>query len=55
MEDCAASGFRARVRGAVLPPDVRAAASELKAVTWHELAIEPAPAGVWRARVIFDV
>lgn len=55
VEDSAASSFRARVRGAVLSPEIRAAASELKAVTWHELAFEPAPAGGWRARVIFDV
>jgi SHS2 domain-containing protein len=43
------------VRGAVLPPEVLVAASELKAVTWHQLAFEPAPDGGWRARVIFDV
>ena len=55
VEDSDPSSFRARVTGAVLPPEVRAAASELKAVTWHQLAFEPAPAGGWRARVIFDV
>ena len=49
------SSFRARLRGAVLPPEVRTAASELKAVTWHQLAFERAPDGGWRARVIFDV
>jgi SHS2 domain-containing protein len=38
-----------------VPPEVRTAASELKAVTWHQLAFEPASDGGWRARVIFDV
>ncbi|HJU86193.1 MAG TPA: archease [Gemmatimonadota bacterium] len=47
--------FRARLRGGILPSHVRAGASELKAVTWHQLAFEPAPEGGWRARVIFDV
>jgi SHS2 domain-containing protein len=47
--------FRARLQGAILPPEIRAGASELKAVTWHQLAFEPAPEGGWRARVIFDV
>lgn len=55
VEDSDPSSFRARVRGAVLPPEVLVAASELKAVTWHQLAFEPAPDGGWRARVIFDV
>jgi SHS2 domain-containing protein len=53
--DSGPSSFRARLRGAILPPEVRTAASELKAVTWHQLAFEPAPDGGWRARVIFDV
>ncbi len=47
--------FRARLAGAILAPEVRASASELKAVTWHQLAFGPAPGGGWRARVIFDV
>lgn len=46
--------FRARVRGARPPRERIAGASELKAVTWHQLAFEPADGG-WRARVIFDV
>ena len=55
VEDSEPSSFRARVRGAILPPEVRTAASELKAVTWHQLAFEAAPDGGWLARVIFDV
>jgi SHS2 domain-containing protein len=47
--------FRARVRGAVVPPAERARASELKAVTWHQLRFEPAADGGWAGRVIFDV
>ncbi len=46
--------LRATVRGAVVPARVLAEASELKAVTWHELAFGPGDGG-WRARVIFDV
>lgn len=49
-------GLRARVRGGRVEPETRAAASELKAVTWHQLAFEPGPGGKgWRARVILDV
>ncbi len=47
--------FRARLAGAILSPATRIAASELKAVTWHQLAFEPDPEGGWKARVIFDV
>lgn len=47
--------FRATVHGAVLPADRVAEASELKAVTYHQLAFEPDGDGGWRARVIFDV
>ena len=55
VEDSDPSNFRARLEGAVLPPEVRTAASELKAVTWHQLAFAPAPDGGGGARVIFDV
>lgn len=55
VEEPDPASFRARLRGAILPSDIRAGASELKAVTWHQLAFEPAPDGGWRARVIFDV
>jgi SHS2 domain-containing protein len=48
--------LRARVLGGRVAPEARAAASELKAVTWHQLAFEPDPDGRgWRARVILDV
>ncbi|HUP20295.1 MAG TPA: archease [Gemmatimonadota bacterium] len=47
--------FRARVRGTVLPPEEVARASELKAVTWHQLQFAAAADGGWEARVIFDV
>jgi SHS2 domain-containing protein len=48
---------RAVVRGALPPPERIAEASELKAVTYHQLAFEPRPGGAqgWLARVIFDV
>lgn len=46
--------FRAVVRGVRPPAATVAAASELKAVTWHQLAFHRADDG-WRARVIFDV
>lgn len=55
VEESTPASFRAILAGAILPPDVRAAASELKAVTWHQLAFEPGTDGGWRARVIFDV
>lgn len=55
VQESEPSSFHARLSGAILPPEVRTAASELKAVTWHQLAFEPAPDGGWRARVIFDV
>jgi SHS2 domain-containing protein len=55
VEEPDPASFRARLKGAILPSDIRAGASELKAVTWHQLAFEPAPDGGWRARVIFDV
>ena len=48
-----------RVRGAldgvIVEPARLSEVSELKAVTWHELAFEADAAGGWRARVIFDV
>ena len=53
-----AVGCRALVRGVVPPAERRVAASELKAVTYHQLAFAPAgreAPGRWRARVIFDV
>ncbi|CAN5888892.1 archease [soil metagenome] len=55
VDDHEPASFRAATRGARLPREALAAASELKAVTWHQLALEPSPAGGWRGRVIFDV
>jgi SHS2 domain-containing protein len=55
VDDSAPARFRATVRGARLTPEALAEASELKAVTWHQLALETSPAGGWRGRVIFDV
>ena len=55
VDEASATGARARLRGARAPRDVLAAASELKAVTWHQLALAPDPSGGWRGRVIFDV
>ena len=55
IDDPEPASFRAAVRGARLTREALAAASELKAVTWHQLTLEPSPAGGWRGRVIFDV
>lgn len=55
VEEATATGLRARVRGARPPRETLAAASELKAVTWHQLSFGPAPERGWRGRVIFDV
>lgn len=54
VESAEAGAFRALVRGARPPAEAVAKASELKAVTWHQLAFHRADRG-WRARVIFDV
>jgi SHS2 domain-containing protein len=55
LDEVSPGGVRARVRGAKVSREALAAASELKAVTWHQLAFEPDPGGGWRGRVIFDV
>lgn len=55
VDDPGPARFRATVRGARLTPEALAEASELKAVTWHQLALETSPGGGWRGRVIFDV
>ncbi|MGH7563115.1 MAG: archease [Gemmatimonadota bacterium] len=46
---------RAIVRGTVPSRERIASASELKAVTYHQLTFERDGDGNWRARVIFDV
>jgi SHS2 domain-containing protein len=45
---------KAILHGSMPPRDRVASASELKGVTYHQLAFEPVDDG-WRARVIFDV
>ncbi len=45
---------RALLVGEALDPARHRLHAEVKAVTWHELAVEPAGDG-WRARVILDV
>lgn len=47
--------FQAVVRGTVPSREQIASASELKAVTYHQLAFERDGDGDWHARVIFDV
>ena len=54
VESAAPQRCAAVLHGTVPPRDRIASASELKAVTYHQLAFEPAGDG-WRARVIFDV
>jgi SHS2 domain-containing protein len=48
------TGLAARVAGERLDPVRHGFHTEVKAVTWHELAVEPRGAGWW-ARVIVDV
>lgn len=55
VQEADPAGCRALVRGTVLPRERVASASELKAVTYHQLTFEPTSDGRWRARVIFDV
>jgi SHS2 domain-containing protein len=56
VDEISPAGARARVKGARASRETLAAASELKAVTWHQLALEPDPGGGgWSGRVIFDV
>ncbi|MHC5036728.1 MAG: archease [Planctomycetota bacterium] len=47
--------LRARVEGGVIRPDEGAVKIVIKAVTYHDLQLEPTPDGGWRAQVIFDV
>ena len=55
VERAEPGAMRAVVAGARPGPDRVAAASELKAVTYHQLEFAPAATGGWRARIIFDV
>lgn len=54
VESSDPDAFRATLHGARPGAEAVARASELKAVTWHQLAFERRGDG-WRARVIFDV
>lgn len=58
VETVTPGSLRAVLRGVCPGRERIAGASELKAVTWHELAFGPRETGggpEWRARVIFDV
>ena len=48
------TGLEALVRGDTLDPARHGAGREVKAVTRHDLVVEPTPLG-WRARVLFDL
>lgn len=45
----------ARLDGETLDRERHTLLSEVKAVTYHQLAVEEAPEGGWRASVLFDV
>ena len=45
----------ARLDGETLDRERHTLLSEVKAVTYHQLAVERAPEGGWRASVLFDV
>lgn len=54
FESVGSAGLKAVVSGSRPPREAIAGASELKAVTYHELSFAPED-DHWRARVIFDV
>jgi SHS2 domain-containing protein len=45
----------ARIRGGRIDPARTERRADPKAVTFHQLAVEPAPGGGWRARVVIDI
>ncbi|MCX5647776.1 MAG: archease [Planctomycetota bacterium] len=53
--EAAPSGVRARVGFGRFDPERHAARLEVKAVTYHELAVRRSPDGAWSARFILDV
>jgi len=55
FEEAAPSGVRARVGFGRFDPERDAARLEVKAVTYHELAIREGPDGTWSAHMILDV
>lgn len=54
IDDLDANRVRARLAGEKLDYDRHAFETEIKAVTYHQLAVK-CEKGRWRARVIFDV
>ena len=52
LENCS---LRAEVRGEVFEPGHHEIVSELKAVTWHRLAVERLDDGRLRGTVVFDI
>ena len=55
FHELAAGGLRAEVRGGKIDFDRSHPHEEIKAVTYHQLRVEPLADGSWRATVIFDV
>jgi len=53
VEECTTQRIRVRVRSVPMDEDVAAAATEIKAVTWHGLRAEHTQDG-WTGEVIFD-
>ena len=53
--EAAPAGVRARVGFGRFDPERDAARLEVKAVTYHELAVRRSPDGAWSARFILDV
>jgi SHS2 domain-containing protein len=53
--EAAPSGVRARVGFGRFDPKRHRAGTEVKAVTYHELAVREEPDGAWSARFILDV
>ncbi|MCU0722726.1 MAG: archease [Planctomycetes bacterium] len=49
-----AASLVVRASGRVFDPARDRASTVIKAVTYHRLAVEPAPGGGWTARVLFD-
>jgi SHS2 domain-containing protein len=54
VSDAPGGALRAVVAGEPYDPARHRLHGEVKAVTWHQLRLEPVAAG-WRARVILDV
>jgi len=48
------TGLTAQVQGEVFDPARHPIDTEIKAVTYHQVVVEPCDTG-WRARIIFDV